>query len=86
MQSTDESVKLGGGGSVSLMLTPLELIEPLTALIPPPRLQAAEPPEAAIHWSGARGLLWVGSAGSVLSEAGIRIGHTDPPSMGCDGP
>ncbi|MCM8624427.1 transposase, partial [Accumulibacter sp.] len=32
-----ESVKPGPGGSVSLMLTPLELIERLAALIPPPR-------------------------------------------------
>ena len=32
-----ESVKPGAGGSVSLMLTPLELIERLAALIPPPR-------------------------------------------------
>ena len=31
-----ESVKLGPGGSVSSMLTPLELIERLAALIPPP--------------------------------------------------
>ncbi|MBK6972962.1 MAG: hypothetical protein IPH26_08380 [Sterolibacteriaceae bacterium] len=55
-----ETVKPGPGGSVSLMLTPLELIERLAALIPPPRRQAAEPPEAAIHWFGARWLLWVG--------------------------
>ena len=33
----DESVKPVPGGSVSLMLTPLELIERLAALIPPPR-------------------------------------------------
>ena len=32
-----ESVKPGPGGSVSLLLTPLELIERLAALIPPPR-------------------------------------------------
>ena len=32
-----ESVKPGAGGSVSLMLTPLELIERLAALIAPPR-------------------------------------------------
>jgi hypothetical protein len=32
-----ESVMSGAGGCVSLMLTPLELIEPLAALIPPPR-------------------------------------------------
>jgi len=32
-----ESVKPGAGGSVSLMLTLLELIERLAALIPPPR-------------------------------------------------
>jgi hypothetical protein len=32
-----ESVKPGPGGGVSLMLTPLELIERLAALIPPPR-------------------------------------------------
>ncbi|MBP1688352.1 MAG: transposase Tn3 family protein [Deltaproteobacteria bacterium] len=32
-----ESVKPGAGGSVSRMLTPLELIERLAALIPPPR-------------------------------------------------
>jgi hypothetical protein len=32
-----ESVKPGPGGSVSLMLTPLELIDWLVALIPPPR-------------------------------------------------
>jgi len=32
-----ESVKPGPGGSVSLMLTPLELIERLAVLIPPPR-------------------------------------------------
>ena len=32
-----ESVNPGAGGSVSLMLTPLELIEGLAALIPPPR-------------------------------------------------
>jgi hypothetical protein len=32
-----ESIKSGPGGSVSLMLTPLELIERLAALIPPPR-------------------------------------------------
>jgi hypothetical protein len=32
-----ESVKPGPGGSVSLILTPLELLEPLAALIPPPR-------------------------------------------------
>ena len=32
-----ESVKPGSGGSVSLMLTPLELIDRLAALIPPPR-------------------------------------------------
>ena len=32
-----ESVKPGPGGSVSLMLTPLELIDRLAALIPPPR-------------------------------------------------
>ena len=32
-----ESVKPGAGGSVSLMLTPLELIERLAALIPSPR-------------------------------------------------
>jgi hypothetical protein len=32
-----ESIKPGPGGSVSLMLTPLELIECLAALIPPPR-------------------------------------------------
>jgi hypothetical protein len=32
-----ESVKPGPDGSVSLMLTPLELIERLAALIPPPR-------------------------------------------------
>jgi hypothetical protein len=36
-----ESVKPGPGGSVSLMLTPLELIERLAALIPPPRPQTA---------------------------------------------
>ena len=36
-----ESVKPGPGGSVSLMLTPLELIERLAALIPPPRRQTA---------------------------------------------
>ncbi len=33
----DESIKPGPGGSVSLLLTPLELIERLAALIPPPR-------------------------------------------------
>ena len=32
-----ESVKPGARGIVSLMLTPLELIERLAALIPPPR-------------------------------------------------
>ncbi len=32
-----ESVKPGPGGSVSLMLTPMELLDRLTALIPPPR-------------------------------------------------
>ncbi|MBK8387361.1 MAG: transposase [Candidatus Accumulibacter sp.] len=32
-----ESVKPGPGGSISLMLTPLELINRLAALIPPPR-------------------------------------------------
>ena len=32
-----ESVKSGHGGSVGLLLTPLELIERLAALIPPPR-------------------------------------------------
>ncbi len=32
-----ESIKPGPGGSVSLMLTPPELIERLAALIPPPR-------------------------------------------------
>ena len=32
-----ESVKPGSGGSLSVMLTPLELIERLAALIPPPR-------------------------------------------------
>jgi len=32
-----ESIKPGPGGSVSLLLTPLELIERLAALIPPPR-------------------------------------------------
>lgn len=32
-----ESLKPGPGGSVSLLLTPLELIERLAALIPPPR-------------------------------------------------
>ena len=32
-----ESIKPGPGGSISLMLTPLELIERLAALIPPPR-------------------------------------------------
>jgi hypothetical protein len=32
-----ESVKPEAGGSVSLMLTPPELIERLAALIPPPR-------------------------------------------------
>ncbi|SBT05884.1 hypothetical protein ACCAA_270116 [Candidatus Accumulibacter aalborgensis] len=32
-----ESVKPGSGGGVSLLLTPLELIERLAALIPPPR-------------------------------------------------
>ena len=44
-----EGVKPGAGGSVSLMLTPLELIERLAALIPPPRRLAPEPQEAAIH-------------------------------------
>jgi hypothetical protein len=33
-----ESVKPGPGGSVSLLLTPLELISRLAALIPPPRV------------------------------------------------
>ncbi len=32
-----ESAKSGPGGSVSLMLTPLELLDRLAALIPPPR-------------------------------------------------
>jgi hypothetical protein len=32
-----ESIKRGLGGSISLMLTPLELIERVAALIPPPR-------------------------------------------------
>lgn len=32
-----ESIKPGPGGSVSLLLTPLELLERLAALIPPPR-------------------------------------------------
>jgi len=32
-----KSYKPGPGGSVSLLLTPLELIERLAALIPPPR-------------------------------------------------
>jgi putative transposase len=32
-----ESIKPGPGGSVSLMLTPMELLDRLTALIPPPR-------------------------------------------------
>jgi hypothetical protein len=32
-----ESIKPGPGGSVSLLMTPLELIERLAALIPPPR-------------------------------------------------
>ena len=32
-----ESVKLGPGGSVSLVLTPMELLDRLAALIPPPR-------------------------------------------------
>ena len=32
-----ESIKRGPGGSISLMLTPLELIERVAALIPPPR-------------------------------------------------
>ena len=32
-----EGIKAGPGGSISLMLTPLELIERLAALIPPPR-------------------------------------------------
>jgi hypothetical protein len=49
-----ESVKPGAGGSVSLMLTPLELIERLVVPIPPSRRQAAEPREAAIRVSGAR--------------------------------
>ena len=35
--SVYESIKPGPGGSISLMLTPLELIERLAALIPPPR-------------------------------------------------
>jgi hypothetical protein len=43
------SVKPGAGGSVSLMLTPLELIERLAALFPPLRRQAPEPQEAAIR-------------------------------------
>ncbi len=34
--SVYESIKPGPGGSISLMLTPLELIERLAALIPPP--------------------------------------------------
>ncbi len=32
-----ESVKPGPGGSVSLMLTPMQLLDRLAALIPPPR-------------------------------------------------
>ena len=36
-RSVYESVKPGAGGNVNLMLTPLELIERLVALIPPPR-------------------------------------------------
>jgi len=36
-----ESVKPGPGGSVSLLMTPLELIERLAALIPPPHRRPA---------------------------------------------
>ena len=45
---------IGTRGSVSLILTPLELIERLAALISPPRRQAAAPQEAAIRLSGPR--------------------------------
>jgi hypothetical protein len=44
-----ESVKPGAGGRVSLMLTPIELIERLAPLIRLPRQQAAEPRKAAIR-------------------------------------
>jgi len=39
-----ESIKPGPGGSVSLLLTPLKLIERLAPLIPPPRLAPARGP------------------------------------------
>jgi hypothetical protein len=62
-----ESVKRGASGSVNLMLTPLELIERLAALIPPPNRQAAEPQEAAIRLSGPRMAL-VGRSATVADR------------------
>jgi hypothetical protein len=54
MRDHYESVKPGAGGSVSVTLTPLELIERLAGVIPPPPRQAAEPQEADIRFSRAR--------------------------------
>jgi hypothetical protein len=48
-----ESVKPGASGSVSLMLTTLELIERLAALTSLPRQQVVEIPRAAIRLSSA---------------------------------
>ena len=56
-----ESTKPGPGGSVSLLLTPMQLLDRLAALIPPPA-----PPSASLHRS----------AGAELSTAsgGHRAG------------
>jgi hypothetical protein len=67
-----ESFTPGAGGSVSLLLTPLELIERLAALIPPPRRQAGEPQEAATRLSGARMAL----AGRQLPVAALESSRT----------
>jgi hypothetical protein len=38
-----ESVKPGPGGSVSLLLTPMQLLDHLATLIPPPRRRLVKP-------------------------------------------
>jgi hypothetical protein len=68
-----KTVKPRAGGSVSLMLTPLELIERLAALIPPPRRQTAKPQRVAIRLSGPRMAL-VGRSPTQGRSGGSRPG------------
>jgi hypothetical protein len=62
-------------GSVRVILTPLELIERLASLIRLPHQKAAQPPEAAIGFSGPRTALAGRCRAQIMVNHGLPCGQ-----------